>query len=58
MSVGDFVSIVYTNNITYTGKVLVINNTLVTLIDEKGNVFAIWRDNIASYTCIQNTDSQ
>ena len=51
LNVGDFVSIVCKNDNTYIGKVLLINERLVTLLDTKGNVFAVWRSTIDSHLC-------
>jgi hypothetical protein len=51
LNVGDFVSIVCKNDNTYIGKVLLINERFVTLLDTKGNVFAVWRSTIDSHLC-------
>ena len=51
MNVGDFVSIVCSDDNTYVGKVLLINESFITLLDTKGNVFAVWRSTINSHLC-------
>ena len=55
MNVGDTMTIICTNGNTYIGKVLLINERFVTLLDTKGNVFAIWRSTINSHLCEQLT---
>ena len=55
VSVGDTITIICKNGNTYIGKVLLINERFVTLLDTKGNVFAVWRSTIDSHLCEQLT---
>ena len=55
MNVGDTITIICIDGNTYVGKVLLINERFVTLLDTKGNVFAVWRSIINSHLCEQLT---